>query len=124
MKTSQLKLIYVDGPFAYFTDEFDKAWGDDWDDVPYEHNAGHPYGRYFVIMYDNRENGYGIPRSPNHGHLNSPYSVDDINNMHVPWIIVEAGPIFGGHNVATFEYAMQESGRQTVRLGWEGSDDT
>jgi hypothetical protein len=41
---SEFKLCYVDGSFAYFTTrELDKQWGDDWDDAPYEHNAGEPY---------------------------------------------------------------------------------
>lgn len=38
------KLCYIDGCWAYFTtQDLDKQWGDDWDDVPYEHNAGDPY---------------------------------------------------------------------------------
>lgn len=37
-------LCYVDGNFAYFTTRhlYDQC-GDDWNDVPYEHNAGAPY---------------------------------------------------------------------------------
>lgn len=38
------KLCYVKGSFAYFTtQELSKQWGDDWNDAPYEHNAGEPY---------------------------------------------------------------------------------
>ena len=38
------KLCYVEGNIAYFTtQDLDKQWGDDWDDAPYEHNAGLPY---------------------------------------------------------------------------------
>ena len=38
-------LCYVEGNWAYFTTkDLDKQWGDDWDDAPYEHNAGTPYG--------------------------------------------------------------------------------
>lgn len=37
-------LCYVDGPWAYFTTQpLAKQWGDDWNDAPYEHNAGEPY---------------------------------------------------------------------------------
>ena len=37
-------LCYVDEPWAYFTtQDLDKQWGDDWNDAPYEHNAGTPY---------------------------------------------------------------------------------
>ena len=37
-------LCYVDSPWAYFTTRpLEKQWGDDWNDAPYEHNAGTPY---------------------------------------------------------------------------------
>ena len=37
-------LCYVAGNFAYFTTKpLSEQWGDDWDDAPYEHNAGTPY---------------------------------------------------------------------------------
>ena len=37
---------YFDAPMTlYFTELEDvtEQWGDDWDDAPYEHNAGTPY---------------------------------------------------------------------------------
>lgn len=38
------RLCYIDGPWAYFTTQpVAEQWGDDWDDAPYEHNAGDPY---------------------------------------------------------------------------------
>lgn len=38
-------LCYVDGNKAWFTTKpLAEQWGDDWDDAPYEHNAGQPYG--------------------------------------------------------------------------------
>lgn len=38
-------LCYVKGCFAYFTSQpVEEQWGDDWNDAPYEHNAGEPYG--------------------------------------------------------------------------------
>ena len=38
------KLCYVSGCWVYFTTQaLDKQWGDDWNDAPYEHNAGSPY---------------------------------------------------------------------------------
>jgi hypothetical protein len=37
-------LCYLDENWAYFTtQDLDKQWGDDWNDAPYEHNAGPPY---------------------------------------------------------------------------------
>jgi hypothetical protein len=38
-------LCYVDGCWAFFTTKpLSEQWGDDWNDAPYEHNAGRPYG--------------------------------------------------------------------------------
>ena len=38
------KLCYVSNGVLYFTNkELSEQWGDDWNDHPYEHNAGEPY---------------------------------------------------------------------------------
>jgi len=38
------RLCYVERQWAYFTTRpIAEQWGDDWDDAPYEHNAGEPY---------------------------------------------------------------------------------
>lgn len=40
----QFKLCYVKDGTAYFTSgRLEDAWGDDWNDAPYEHNAETPY---------------------------------------------------------------------------------
>jgi hypothetical protein len=45
LKTFILQLCYVDECWAYFTTQpINAQWGDDWNDAPYEHNAGTPYG--------------------------------------------------------------------------------
>jgi hypothetical protein len=37
-------LCYIEGGTAYFTTQkIEDQWGDDWNDAPYEHNAGLPY---------------------------------------------------------------------------------
>lgn len=37
-------LCYVNGSWAWFTSKpLSEQWGDDWNDAPYEHNAGRPY---------------------------------------------------------------------------------
>ena len=41
---SEPVLCYIEGPWAYFTTRpLADQCGDDWDDAPYEHNAGWPY---------------------------------------------------------------------------------
>lgn len=118
MKTKEpvYKLCYVDGNVLYFTDDFEHQWGDDWDDAPYEHNAGRPYewwGEW--TEEENRKHGHCHLRmfgyvwgdcyiqEPSDGCYNSPYSVDDINNGAVPWLYSdEAGGLMAG---ATIEEA-------------------
>jgi len=68
--------------------------GDDWNDAPYECNAGEPYedgNDYVRIIVEDLDYLHG--RSiivPCDEYLNSPYSVLDINNRKVvPWVIAE-----------------------------------
>lgn len=95
-------LCYVSGEWAYFTTlPLPEQWGDDWNDRPYEHNAGSPY----EWREDYRNPGSGVDyegrppwkiteiayqgnfREPREGHFNSPYSVQDINAGAVPWLV-------------------------------------
>lgn len=39
----EFRLCYIKNGKAWFTDSFDNQWGDDWNDKPYEYNAGEPY---------------------------------------------------------------------------------
>ena len=55
---TKFKLCYVEGSFAYFTtQDLDKQWGDDWDDAPYQHNAGTPYSPFETIKEDWNDDG-------------------------------------------------------------------
>lgn len=41
---NNFKLCYVNLPWSYFTTQsLEDQWGDDWNDAPYQHNAGSPY---------------------------------------------------------------------------------
>ena len=46
-------LCFVDDGKCWFTDNWKKTWGDDWDDEPYEFNAGTPYDNYSVLIKAN-----------------------------------------------------------------------
>lgn len=69
-------------------DDCEDYWGDDWDDAPYEHNAGRVYSEYiqsyvefaFPLKYDICEacNGY----------FNSPFSKEDMKNREVPCLTI------------------------------------
>lgn len=106
------KLCYADEYTAYFTTcDLANQWGDDWDDAPYEHNAGPPYGwaehrdvpphKIFIVMY---RGPFDLPRD---GHSNSPWSVQDINAGCVAWLVnkyADCGPvaILAGTTIAQF----------------------
>jgi len=80
-------LCYVREPWAYFTTQNLKdQWGDDWNDAPYEHNAGEPYGdrdgRWKIIKVAFE----GDFDSPCSAVANSRWSVEDINRGNVPWL--------------------------------------
>ena len=91
---SNFRLCYVDGAFAWFTSHFEEEWGDDWNDAPYEHNAGRPYGYHYSKLREYVAHSIvkvafdGPFDQPNSQHVNSPYSVEAINNGLVPWLVV------------------------------------
>lgn len=99
------KLCFIKGQKAYFTNNFEKQWGDDWNDKPYEHNAGEPYTDYSELIEDNEdifkrkykhhpiklktlyfETNDWTETRPCDNYLNSPYSVEDINKRIIPWL--------------------------------------
>jgi len=98
---------YIDEPMIlYFTELQDvtKQWGDDWNDIPYEHNAGEPYEFDYTQKEKGVKNGVGIYppidifkiiisgecgiSTPRTEILNSPYSVEAINKGIIPWITI------------------------------------
>ena len=116
------KLCYVDGNEAWFTSDWKNQWGDDWDDRPYEHNAGSPYSHYFdensveheielkKVYFDVP---LGIIKEPCYGLTNSPYSVQDINNRRCPWLIIDQNEphyIFAGISYTNFVRQIEELG--------------
>lgn len=125
-------LCYVEGPWAYFTTQsLADQWGDDWNDVPYEHNAGHPYepcwhrqqGECECEICQRDYHSDGSPKwriiklawegpfdLPHEGHNNSPWSVQAINRGDVAWLRPDrwrtadgaATPIHAGTQIEDF----------------------
>lgn len=103
------RLCYVKDGILYFTDRFDTQWGDDWDDAPYEHNAGSPYEGG-----ENSRDTDGVLRlfayepsfylsEPKDGYMNSPFSVKQINKKFIPWLLYSDGEtkeaLFAGETI-------------------------
>lgn len=125
---SEPVLCYAEEGWAWFTTKpLMDQWGDDWNDAPYEHNAGRPYAPCW-----HREDGGecdcdickrdwhadGTPKwrvirvgwtgdlvLPAHDHMNSPWSVEDINAHAVPWL---ACPPWCDHGVRIYAGATLE----------------
>lgn len=99
----EFKLCYVEGSRAFFTTlDLDEQNGDDWNDAPYEHNAGRPYtyspqvwNRSLAAHEPNPNPPYQVAHVMFDAYLQTPadrangnsvYSVDDINERLVPWL--------------------------------------
>ena len=74
--------------FYLGADELESWYGDDWDDAPYEHNAGRVYDEFIadyrdlIIPFDSEV------LEPCDGTLNSHWCKDDMRARRVPCIIV------------------------------------
>lgn len=88
---------------AFFcqVDNIGEVWGDDFNDIPYEHNSGIPYDDTYGPDGERKEISvirvpFALPpnigtykfdiRFPCTNHLNSPWSTEDINLGAIPWI--------------------------------------
>lgn len=120
-------LCYIRGNCAFFTTQpLDQQWGDDWNDAPYEHNAGDPYTwregyssepRYEIIRLYFEVN-METPADKAWGGY-SAYSVEQINARHVAWLVPgsgapkEAEPIFAGITLEQFKQTIWLCGGDT-----------
>jgi hypothetical protein len=78
-------LCYIKDCWAFFTTKpLSEQWGDDWNDAPYEHNAGIPYqdtpGQITKLAWEANLD------QPCDGRYNSPWSVEQINAGAVAWL--------------------------------------
>jgi len=139
--SAEPKLCYVDGNVAYFTtrEPFTDQWGDDWNDAPYQCNAGSPNE---PCWHNNAEeqakrgkvctcdccrtdwNEDGTPKwevvkvwwaGPWAPPGYEPYrSVEEINDGACPWLIPldwsEAKPIIGGTTLSEFSFLVMAGG--------------
>ena len=95
----ELDLCYVNGNFAYFTNNLEKQSGDDWNGKPYEHNAGEPYEDETEIqVLAFRCESLKTPAE--RYYPNSPVSVEEVNKGKIPWL-------HGGWKEEVFIYAGQ-----------------
>jgi hypothetical protein len=84
------RLCYVSEDFTAFftTQELSKQWGDDWNDAPYEHNAGTPYEpskatEHWELREIKFSGNFLLPCTDL---ANSGWSVQQINEGAFPWL--------------------------------------
>lgn len=109
-------LCYVAYGYAWFTTApitgEGKQWGDDWDDAPYEHNAGAPYRKPGVTLTAVKYN-CGTLETPADTVRTRGFSVDYINANRIPWLRTRMFEVkepfikvYPGDDFATFSAAI------------------
>lgn len=124
LRVVEPRLCYLDGAWAYFTTQkLSDQWGDDWNDAPYQHNAGPPYEwgphdakagkKPWVIVKLAFATNLLQPCDPGGGMLRV-WSVEDINNFKAPWLRPYPGdygqPVMAGATFSEFKRALAEAG--------------
>lgn len=107
--------------YAYFTPiPLEDQWGDDWNDSPYEHNAGYPYdeiskyGEFEIIKipFGIKSTRVWVRFPEDYGGGNSPFSIEDINYGAVAWIYASCYhkgiSIHGGDSIEVFLNKLKE----------------
>ena len=114
----EYKLCYVERNKAWFTNNFEKQWGDDWNDRPYEDNAGEPYDSWSelkrkfkhhdinhkIIFFEIED--WSDQRPCDMGR----YSVEDINKQAVAWIHTSEFNILAGTTYENFIDIIEKHG--------------
>ena len=122
----EYKLCYVEGNKAWFTDNFEKQWGDDWSDKSYECNAGEPYESWSELIEDNEDifkrkwKHHNIILKTLYFETNDwfgkkpcdvgRFSVEDINKGAVAWLHTDKINIMAGTTYEDFIKIIEESG--------------
>ena len=131
----EYKLCYVDGNKAWFTNNFEKQWGDYWDDAPYEHNAGNPYKHWYEEIphkppiYKKEYKEHPIKLKTLYFETEDwseqkpcdmgNFSVKDINKQAVAWIHTDKYNILAGTTIEDFIDIIEKHGG-TIYLTKEG----
>lgn len=126
----KFRLCYVDR-FAWFTSvPLEHQWGDDWDDIPYEHNAGIPYDTHYDSPFvkggtDRKRVEHPLVKVawssehelPCDNQINSCWSVQKINSGNVAWFLQSRysendalRPIQAGTSLEDFVRIIKEGG--------------
>lgn len=123
-------LCYIERGTAWFTTrDIRHQWGDDWNDAPYEHNAGCPYEWHSldaakgVAPWEIVRASFSAPECSCPSDIgalwgNSPFTVEMVNAGLVPWLWQSdlcGFKIFAGTTLGEFTRIIRDAGgRVTV----------
>lgn len=121
----EYKLCYVEGNKAWFSDNFENQWGDDWNDRPYECNAEVPYTSWGEEIGED-EKGKPIYKEHKIKHKTlyfetedwmdkrpcdiGRFSVEDINKQAVAWVHTSKFNILAGTTIEKFLETIENNG--------------
>lgn len=121
----EYKLCYVEGNKAWFSDNFENQWGDDWNDRPYECNAEVPYTSWSEEIGED-EKGKPIYKEHKIKHKTlyfevedwidkrpcdmGRFSVEDINKQAVAWVHTSEFNILAGTTIEKFIETIESNG--------------
>ena len=105
----------------------DDYYGDDWNDVPYEHNAGTVYPEFIKAIVDVSFGYDDVVIEPSFGYLNSKWCKDDMKARKIPCLIVIPESVLKKNNleewkIKNFEAAMEIDGAIKYYFGDSVSD--
>lgn len=88
MKIIDFKVKGNQVKFFLGSDNCTDYWGDDWDDRPYEHNAGSVYDEFVLGWFIKTFDYDDIVAEPCYNEYNSNYSKEDMKERKIPCICV------------------------------------
>lgn len=99
-----------------------EQWGDDWNDAPYDCNAGQVYDEFVDHYIDVYAPFDALVLEPCDGYLNCPYTKEDMMQRKVPCIIVVPADVVDGSWRDDFKYWVGADGVGKVYFGDDEED--
>lgn len=107
--------------FYFGADDNNEYYGDDWNDAPYEHNAGQVYDEFITGGIDLAFPYNSLVLEPCDGCCNSVYSRDDMKARLVPCIIIVPETLADKSWNTDFNYWLGADGVTKIYFGDDSS---
>lgn len=99
-------------------DDCNDYWGDDWNDRPYEHNAGEVYDRFVAGAVDIAMDYDGAVAEPGDDYTyggNTPFSKEDFRNEVTPCLVL-AAPVIANNFWSDNDYTVFLGNKNTMKI--------